>query len=322
MNWKSIIATALVTGVVTVITGLLLFYVQLREPKLVYSVEQTIPFQGDREALSIQHVLIRNDGKKSAADVVVDVRVPGGKIKERRVQVASSLPFKEEKSDDSHRFEAKSLNPGETVKISLMTAGVLDSQLNPVVSLRADGVTGERLEQEQKKGLSETILPAVVAAYAGLLAAFLSSKRYRVAIFSISKGLITGKGLAPSKEQNEVIASLFALKGLVDEAEYYLAVRKGCSYWSEADLIAAKAIACNDTQRANKYKEVLVDLLEYAEIATSSQAVLHYNIARLCKSLARNDEAQEFLKKARSIDRELVEKRLGKDPLLADMPNI
>ena len=44
MNWKSIIATALVTGIVTLVTTALLFWWQEKSPRLIYASTRSIPF--------------------------------------------------------------------------------------------------------------------------------------------------------------------------------------------------------------------------------------------------------------------------------------
>ena len=53
INWKQIVLTAMITGIIAVITGIILYYFQKREPELTYSLSETIPFQGDKEALAI-----------------------------------------------------------------------------------------------------------------------------------------------------------------------------------------------------------------------------------------------------------------------------
>ena len=64
MNWKSIIATALVTGLVTVLTGMTLFWWQTEKSELTYNSIQSIPFDEPSNSLFIQQVEIKNSGDK------------------------------------------------------------------------------------------------------------------------------------------------------------------------------------------------------------------------------------------------------------------
>ncbi|WP_296591428.1 hypothetical protein [Methylophaga sp.] len=64
MNWKSIIATALITGIVTVATGMFLFWWQSEKSELTYNSIQSIPFDDSDNKLFIQQVEIFNSGDK------------------------------------------------------------------------------------------------------------------------------------------------------------------------------------------------------------------------------------------------------------------
>lgn len=70
MNWKSIIATALITGVVTIATGMLLFWWQAEKTELTYNSIQSIPFDDSNNKLFIQQVEITNSGDRVVEDVV------------------------------------------------------------------------------------------------------------------------------------------------------------------------------------------------------------------------------------------------------------
>jgi hypothetical protein len=316
MNWKTIIATAIVTGIVAVGTGMLLFYLQLREPKLVFAVQQSVPFQGNRESLSIQHIVIRNEGTKEVANVVAEVRVPGGRIKERRVATDSSLSFTEKLTAESYRFEARALNPEERVQISLLTSGTTSPQQAPEVSLRGQGIVGRVAADSEKSRIGETLVPAVVAAYAGVVAALFFSKRYRRIVIGVSRAILSGKFLRGGSEQHQVIGSLFALRGAVNEAEEYLVRRDKCSYWSESDLLAARAIASKDTKKAELCIAVLTELLDYDEILDGSRAIIHYNIARVSAFFGQNDTAKNNLAKARALDDDIIDSRIERDSIL------
>ena len=47
INFKQIFVTTLITGIVGVATGMLLFHLQGREPRLTYSINQSLAFMGD-----------------------------------------------------------------------------------------------------------------------------------------------------------------------------------------------------------------------------------------------------------------------------------
>jgi hypothetical protein len=108
---------------------------------------------------------------------------------------------------------------------------------------------------------------------------------------------------------------LFGLRGLTSEAEIYLQKAQESAYWSEADRIAASAITEGDPKEIEIRKQVLIDLLKYANIASSSTGIIHYNIARISKVQNQNKESEEHLAEARKTIPKLLEKRLQLDPV-------
>jgi len=63
MNWKSIITTALLTGVVTIATGMLLFWWQTEKFELTYNSILSIPFDDASNTLFIQQIEIKYSGE-------------------------------------------------------------------------------------------------------------------------------------------------------------------------------------------------------------------------------------------------------------------
>ena len=84
INLKQILVTAIVTGIVGVATGMLLFHFQQREPRLTYEVKESLPFIGDKEQLSIHYVVVLNGGKKIVSGVDCHISVSPATVKELR----------------------------------------------------------------------------------------------------------------------------------------------------------------------------------------------------------------------------------------------
>jgi len=316
MNWKSIIATAVITGIVTIVTGMLLFKIQDREPELLYSVEESVPFKGQKETIAIHRYIINNNGDDAVKNVVADIKIEGAQFKQHKIQADGSLPVKEIFEPTHYRVEIESLNPSEKVTISLLVGGVGD-RIRPTVSVRGDGIRGQLVKEKKDTFIDSNLIIALISAYAGIGAFLLYSKRYRKVVLALSRTIFSGRKLPIGEDQKHVIGSLFAIKGDVNEATTYLRKEASCTYWSEADLIGAKAVASDDENIKNKYVTLLKDLLTYANMAEESIAIIHYNIARILTSKGDTEATQEHLDNARKIDNEMVKKRLEVDPLFA-----
>lgn len=175
LNLKQILITALITGIVGVVTGMLLFYFQRQEPLLTYEVKESLPFIGDQEKLAIHYVSLRNGGKKVVTDVDCHISVAPAIIKEVRVAVDASLKHTERTTGGEYEVHFPNLNPNEEATISILASTSSSVATNPLVSLRGQGVTGiETPEKDRKNSLLEgPMLPALVSAYSVLGALFI-----------------------------------------------------------------------------------------------------------------------------------------------------
>jgi hypothetical protein len=315
LNWKQIIATAIVTGIVAVVTGLILYAFQNRLPKLTYAISETIPFQGNNETLAIQQVTIRNEGSRSVDSVDCHISVSPAVIKEKRITGALALDYSETLSTNSYKVHFQNLNPNESATISILTSSKTPTVQQPTVTLRAKGVCGKEIVEDggkKKKWIDNPIIGAIFSAYSVLVALVMMRKRKAFPFKTLNRYMDSDMH---SDDQNEIIAYLFNIHDLPEIAETYLKRHRRPSYWSEADHIAATAIHENNPEIAEKRKQILIDLLSYASIAPSSQGIIHYNIARIAKHQGDNAESNKHLDEAEKLIPQLLKKRMKLDPI-------
>ena len=316
MNWKSIIATGLVTGLVAIVTGMGLFYWQLREPELAFSVVESAPFPGEEENFAIQHVEIRNDGKKEVTNVSVAIEIPGSDIRDYKVISAAGLEITEESEEHALVLRFPSLNPSERLTVSLLVTGPLQSLVAPVVSARGDGVLGVQARAGQETDFKTTLYPVIVAAYAAVFAALLVSKRNRRVLSLVSRSMLGGN-LGKPRGQSDVFVTLLSIHGKSDLIPEFLSDSRVCRYWSEADYLTARAIQSGDTEETEDCREILLDLLNLATtMATSSEAIVHYDIARLSAHIGDQEKLEHHLEIAKGLDPSETSARLSIDPLI------
>jgi hypothetical protein len=319
LNWKQILLTGLVTGAVTVLTGMALFKWQQREPRLSFSLSDTIPFEGQDEQLAIYHVSIQNEGKREVEDVLCSVDVSPAAIKKYRVKADATLKHSEVVSNSVIQFQANGLNPNEEITLSVLASSTNAIPTRPVVSLRGKDVMGvAETRTDRESAVSWPWAPALVAAYAGLSVGSLFLLRRRPHIF----GGLLGKRIASivdsehhSDDQNEILAYLFGLHGMPEQVEYYLRKAEGCSYWAESDRLASMAVESNNPDNLRKCASILHDLLNYAESSPISQGIIHYNLARIATKLNLNAEVEQHLSDAKKLIPKLLKTRLSLDPL-------
>lgn len=314
MNWKSILATGLITGIVTIVTGIILFWWQGKEPKLTYNFVKSIPFDDGGSKVFIQQFEVLNSGNKIAEDISFIVQFPKSKIQKSSIRIDGAIKHKKEIKDDSITLTVDSLNPSEGLSLSVLLEGQSILLVDPNISLRAKGIIGEKIgisKNESQYAIAIGI--ALVAAYAGIFAFILSNKKYRKKL-PLLINLLLGRTNHNNIQKNN-IASLLSMYGFPEKAREYLNYGSSREYWVEADLIAAEAIAADDTTK-KKMLQVLFHLVDFHDMASSSKAIVHYNIARIKKSL--DDNYEEQLNIAKEMSKDEIATRFKRDPIFND----
>lgn len=317
LNWSQILLTALVTGVVTIVTGVILSKLQVHEPSLVYSTVETIPFAGQNQVVGIYQVSISNEGNKEVEEVDAFIRVIGAKIEQRRVSAAPTLAFSDELKTDSITLHFPRINPSETVQLSILATAPAELPRRSEVALRARGLSGKEKTNDEKEKFGTVfaaVLTALVGATAGLSSFFMravgrSKRDLAAALTRIQSGKHSGN-------QRHVLAYLCDLHGLYDEAERYRTLNAEAQYWSESDRLSTVFLNCSDAKRKESVRRVLDDLLDYASIASDSADIINLNLARICHACGLQDEARSYLAHATAKGDELVKTRVRLDPIL------
>jgi hypothetical protein len=315
LNPWQILLTALVTGVVTVGTGMLLFKLQTRAPKLTYSTSETVPFSGGTAFVGIYNVDITNEGSKEVEDVVCVVRVPMATIKQHNLSVSAAISKEEGVGVGEYTVKLSGLNPSEAASISVLAESGTELPRRAEVTLRAKGVTGS--EKSGNRGVfSEfiSIFAALVGAFTGLAA--LASTFLKKKLLSLTPQFVaeaTSEERHTGADQAEVFAYLCGLLGLGEDEQYYRSLTKKVSYWSESDRLSNEALSNESNSRKTKVKELLVRLVEYAEMSDDSEAIIYFNIARLSVALGDSSDRDAFLAKGMKLAPKILKRRLQLD---------
>jgi hypothetical protein len=312
LNWPQIIVTAVVGGIVTVLTGIVVFRFQTREPQLVYSATEAIPLTGQAQVVAIYQVSINNEGKKEVEDVNLFIRVSDANIEESQISADPAIAYSDSVISDTLELQIPLMNPSESVQVSFLASAPSDLPKRPEISLRGKGVTGK--EKTATEGRSDLPL-SLISALVGLLAAL------TVFFSPLRRMLTTEEEKDESRhrdDQRKILAYICGLHGLDEEVNRYLSQSQDAFYWSESDRLAQLAIASGEPGKVEKIKSVLKDLLEYAHINDKSRAIVFFNLARLEVLEGDLDEMRSYLDRAREQMPRLIDTRLKIDPVLKE----
>ena len=317
MNWKSIIATAIITGVVTIASGMLLFRWQTAEPKLIYNSIRSIPFDDVSNKLFIQQIEVENLGNKPAEEVVLIISFTNEIIQKFQVNIDKAISYKESSDDKAIKLWIDNLNTGEGVNVSVLYQSPNPQSTGAIISLRANGVTGKSIGATQKESQEPIwIAIALFAAYAGIFSFFLSSKERRAVFSKTYRNLFSGFFIGL---KNLIVSELITY-GYPEKAKEYLQLSKDIDGWQTVDFLVAEAINGEEKLKKDIIK-ILNDIIETQPFISSiSKTVIYYNIARLFKNLGEdNEKVVEYLELAKKLNKWVIERRISCDPLFLSL---
>jgi hypothetical protein len=189
-------------------------------PHLSYTVTPPVSFAGEKVQFGIVSVSVVNDGSKEAEAVVCELDLTHCSIRDIRVGPAIL--------DAAHKLDkgratvtVKSLNPGETLQVTVETDDVNNLPDSPKVSVRGKNIVGElRLPKSSSDSLTYRIVSWVTLALVFLLNIFmaLGNRRTRL-IAKLSKTIdsqsetIDELATLMTKQKEAVDNSNVALKG-------------------------------------------------------------------------------------------------------------
>jgi tetratricopeptide (TPR) repeat protein len=308
-NWSKNIITAFISIGVTVAGGLILFYLQNKEPKLEYSVENIPPFESQLEKLNIYHITISNAGNNVAEDIVCKIKIVPATIKEYRINSETPIRFTDSISKQDVDIATSTLNPKESYRVSILATTNTSFPEKPLVSLRAKGITAveNSVTDSEKKGKNFLYKMLYVLMGISASASFLT--------LIIRKKMINDDSTMHSGDQNEIIAYLCGIHGLDLEVDRFLNLPRKASYWAQMDRLAATAIAKNDKDNIEKIIKVILAILNYASMADTSKGIGYYNLGRLYKSIGDIENSEKYIAEANKIIPKLLATRQKLDPL-------
>jgi len=161
------IASAVVT---TVLGGVLLHYLQLREPDLVYAVAPTSLLVGQSQTSAMYNVSVSNKGEEIVENVDCHVVITGTPtIEDVQIAAAPAITYSYSVVSNSMKLHFPWLNPLEEAQLRVLATspnrpnnlpGALPSR--PIVSLRGKGVSGVERSGKSRFPDPRWIIPAAL----------------------------------------------------------------------------------------------------------------------------------------------------------------
>lgn len=273
-NIGSIAITAFVTLLVTVLAGVLLEYFKRVQPKLKYSIKESIPIDLDDKKVGANIIEISNPSTKTVKDIVLKLRAIGSEIKNGGVKTVTGMDYELTEGNGTLEIKIPFLKFKDYLSITSILEGKYSIPNKPEVTVRSPD-NFKLIEEGEKEGkdyismTSGIFVPAVMAAVAVSLA-------------------LTTNIMSSRSEQGVNLSIAAAVIGLPEVAQYYISNDK-IYYYNQGPFIYSIAKSETDKAKIAKYGDFLEKTLMIAPRMTSqSEAALQFFIGKI-RSLEGNE---------------------------------
>jgi hypothetical protein len=161
--WGQVVISALITALLSLVVGILLYHYTSKSPDLVYEVFPPAYFTKQATQISIYSARVENVGSKEADDVQVYLELPSSsniqdlKVEPSLTNIAHTVV--QTNTSNTRELRIPSLNQGESFRFLVLVDKGEAAQLK--IEVRGKGVTGH-VERREKSSFP-TILSLVVA---------------------------------------------------------------------------------------------------------------------------------------------------------------
>jgi hypothetical protein len=254
---KTAIITAVLTGVFTIIAGIATYWFTTKEPALSYSVVAGPALSGAVGTKRIFVVEVRNSGKKEVAQTLIQLALKSGELSEIATEATAGVKLVEDKTSRQVDIRADLLNPGDSVKVSLLMS-LVSADAEPKVTVRAPGV-----QAVADSGIKDS--PFSLSKPSGLLALLVPAFAAVMSTFMLLSHSVLGeklglKSVGQSIDQSEVVSYICGACGLFEEADRLRFGGSEISYRGAADYLRHRALRGGEQERL-KYETALRAIL-------------------------------------------------------------
>lgn len=295
----TILLTAGVTLLVTVLAGLVLDYLRHVRPRITYSVKDAVPINLDGKRIGAYLVSLSNHSKRVVNDVSCHIQAPPATLRNGGVSVPQGLQYSVVEVDDGMQLLVPYLRPGDELQATVIAESGGFVPRTPDVAIRSPqdiNVAAIRSGVKPPSFQRGFLTAAAVAAFVAGAS---------VAIFPI----------VAFQEPRDVFAFSASLAGLPRLTELY-ATSANIAYYDQGDLAYALAAESSDPSEIGKYRKLLSVALEIAPsgMLSSSRASLYYSLGKIDLLLADSHSAILDFQRARDASKSTVNARVKVDP--------
>ncbi|HAS6281506.1 TPA: hypothetical protein I7215_20715 [Vibrio vulnificus] len=301
-NIETIIVTALVTLVVTVLAGIAVEYFKKIKPKLSYSIKESIPITLNENKIGANVIEVHNPSSKTVKDITVRIKSSGVDIKNSGVNSTTGLDYDIVELGDSIEVKIPFLKFKDYVSITTIMEDRYHIPNKPEVTIRSPDQFKSILESKQDTSIVKrfdfALVPATVAAIV-----------VGVSLSKSSNGIST---LMNARVDQSTQLTLAATKVNLPYLVSRYSTGDDFTYYTQGPYIYSLAMNSPTKEEVQKYYDFLSIVVQNsARINSSSKAALEFFLGRVSLILGNESDAKSWF--AASMDTDETEYLYLKD---------
>ncbi len=321
MKWRDILIGSLATLTVTVLGGVLLYYLTRESPPptpreiLVYELDSPMVFDSDQTTMSFITIRVKNTGNKSAANVLIGIEFEDTvKITDHRESLSSGpAGHSEPKLTSNNKLEVRVqiFAPNEVATIAILTDTADGSK--PTVGLKSDSSIGTRASLTTSIGATRAGTARTSQVFGFLVPLAMTVQLVLLLLMRNHVVQILRRFLPTGRSVNNT-AFLFLHGGLTDQAVELLS--KGIEETgADPYMLANYGLALGLKGETEQSKKVLDASEFWAGTNTNERALAEFNRSILSFKQNDNSEGLKKIEKAFSLSKSTI-RRYAKYSLL------
>jgi len=139
--WKTLLIIIILPLAIGFFSSIMATQFQIKEPKIQY-IATVSTFTTDERSYGIYNFLLTNSGNNYADDVIMLVNFGDKLVYQTKLDIDPTIKHTEILSNNSYELDINTLNPKDTVKITLFAQKNTPLPNAPTIQVRGKGVTG------------------------------------------------------------------------------------------------------------------------------------------------------------------------------------
>jgi len=317
INWKQIVITSIITGLVSLAVAIVVFFYTTEKTELTYEEFPISTFQSNETELSIVNYTIKNRGQKKAENVKLYIELPPiSRIKEPKIESNNPLvEFKIVKQEKNLIiYQVNSLYQFDNLNLSLLVEN-LKNKNDIKIEVRGNNSVGT-LNDNNEKNISPVVLYitlVLVIIFIILLIVLITTARKAAKAFKFFRKRLNEESEIEDRKVADILTQGVDYCDMGMSEESMKVLIKGKYLHPESSAIHSN-LARAYTRNGQMEKAIIeYNIAEKLIKGETDEMIFNYTKAHYFALNNDKESMISHLKKARDIDKERVIKKIMLD---------